>query len=92
MKLNKKGEGYVGAMVTAFLALFMIIILWNVFTPVINTVYQTIEPKLEEQNQSDALDITEKMYTSWKYYPIILVIAIIVFMIVRGIAREQYEY
>jgi len=49
---NKNAYGFVGAMITAFITLFAIILLWNVFTPVMNTVVvETIQPMI---NNSDA--------------------------------------
>ena len=88
--MMKKGEGYAGAMISAFIILFTLIILWNVFTPAVNNVLNTVEPLMD--NDSDSLDIFDKLRSSWQYYPIILVIALIVFMVVRGITREPYQY
>ena len=88
--MNQKVSEYARAMISAFFVLFTLIIVWNVLTPTINSVFDTIRPRLE--NNSDGIGIINQIYTSWLYYPIIAIIAIIVFMIVRGIAKEQYEY
>ena len=88
--MMKKGEGYAGAMISAFIILFTLIILWNVFTPAVNSVLNSVEPLMD--NDSDSLNIFDKLRSSWQYYPIILVIALIVFMVVRGITREPYQY
>ena len=86
--INKKSYGFVGAMITAFITLFALILLWNVFTPVMNTVVvETIQPMI---NNSDAQTTLDTIWMSWKYYPILIVFGIILFIFVRGITDEGY--
>jgi len=86
--INKKSYGFVGAMITAFITLFALILLWNVFTPVMNTVVvETIQPMI---NNSDAQTTLDTIWMSWKYYPILIVFGIILFIFVRGITDEAY--
>ena len=85
---QKNAYGFVGAMITAFILLFAIILLWNVFTPVMNiVVVDTIQPMI---NNSDATDTLDLIWLSWKYYPILIVFGIILFIFVRGITDEGY--
>jgi len=85
---HKRASGYVGAMITGFLLLFSLILLWNVFTPVMNIIIvDTVQPLL---NDSDAQTTLDTIWMSWKYYPIIMVFGIILFIFVRGITHEQY--
>jgi len=90
--INKKAYGYAGSMITAFLVLFMVIILWNVFTPAVNSVFDAVEPMIDNStsNGQSALDIMGTMHTTWANFPLIIIVAVIVFMIVRGIVAEQY--
>jgi len=89
--LLKKAEGYAGSIITGFLVLFFVIVLWNVFTPVINNVLDTI-------NSTGSISGTfvegtfNLLRTAWQYFPLILTIGVIIFIIVRGIIREPYAY
>lgn len=87
--MNRKGEGWAGAILIAFLTLFFLILLWNAFTPAVNTVFNSVEPMI---NDSDGQQVMSYLHISWKYFPILLIIGIIIYVIVRGVTREPYQY
>lgn len=87
--MNTKAQGWAGAMVIGFLVLFFLIVLWNAFTPAVNTVFDFVDENVKD---SDGQQVMSYLHASWKYFPILLIIGVVVFIIVRGVSREEYGY
>lgn len=89
-KMNRNGMGTAGAWIFAMITLFFVIFLWQVFAPAYDSIRNATNPQLE--NISEAQETLDVLDLVWNNWPVVMVFAVVVFVIVRAIFGERYDY
>ena len=85
---KRLSAGAVGAWITGFLALFIIIISYVAITPVINTLIGTLSNQTSDQT---VINLFNQLSNVWHYLPLVLVLAVIIYIIISSARREPYD-
>ena len=55
-----------------------------------NGVFNSIEPLVNDTE--DARQVFGYLHMSWKYYPILILLGVVIYILVRGIIGEAQQY
>ena len=84
----RMGAGAVGAWITGFLALFIIIVSYVAITPVINDLIGTLSNQTSDQK---VITLFNQLSNVWHYLPLVLVLAVVIYIIISSARREPYD-
>jgi len=85
---GKKGSGVVSAWIGGFAAIFMIVISWVIFTPILNSVVSSLASSTSNEQ---VLHFFTVLQTIWRFVPLLFVLAWAIWIIVASLRREPYD-
>jgi Ca2+/Na+ antiporter len=86
-------EVFAGSLIFVVLV-FSLIVLYRIFTPVIDTTYSTLNENglLNGSYQTEINQVITNTRNVWQYAPFALLILFLIYVIYLASKREQYEY
>ena len=81
-------SGTAGAWIYAMITLFAMVILYSVFSLVIEPIHSSVRTEMVATNSS-GLDVLDVIMTGWNNWILVMVFGIILFVIVRAVAFER---
>jgi phosphoglycerol transferase MdoB-like AlkP superfamily enzyme len=84
-------EVFVGSLIFVVLV-FVLIVLYRIFTPVIDTTYSNLNESGMLGNSTEVNNIISQTRNLWQYAPFALLILFLIYVIYLASKREQYEY
>jgi len=89
MVKTKKGTGLAGAFISALVILFVVITLWNIFSPVVGQINDITGDMITDLNNSEATATHDKIMLGWNAWPIVMVVGVVLFIIARAVFGES---
>jgi len=86
---HKKGQGLAGAFLIGMITLFVVALIYGILSSPFTSVYNSI---YNLTNDSGVHDTMGKVRTTWIYFPLILIVGVIIYMLAQGMKREPYYY
>jgi ABC-type methionine transport system permease subunit len=83
-------EVFIGSLIFVVLV-FVLIVLYRVFTPVLDTTYSTLNEG-GMFNSEEANQVISNTRNVWQYAPFALLILFLIYVIYLASKKEQYEY
>jgi len=87
----KKGQGLAGSWIMALLILFILVVLWNIFSVPVGEVLNVTGGLIADLNDSAATSVHNTIKTAWNSWVLVMVFGVIIFVIARAIFGEQYS-
>ncbi|MCC5994251.1 MAG: hypothetical protein LM587_01515 [Candidatus Aenigmarchaeota archaeon] len=84
-------EVFVGSLIFVVLV-FVLIVLYRIFTPVIDTTYSTLNEGGFFNNSQETNQVVANTRNVWQYAPFAILILFLIYVIYLASKREQYEY
>lgn len=87
---GKKSQGTAGAWIYAMLVLFVIVMLWSIFSHATGPVFEMTEDLIEQNNYTEAGDTLDVIKVGWNNWVLVMVVGAIIFVISRAIRVETF--
>ena len=84
---SKSGQGVINAWVVGLIGLFVVGLVWLVFSRPFNIVYSTMSALTTDQQALSTLSIVK---TAFYAVPILLIIGLAIWILVAGTRKEPY--